>query len=176
MMHNGSIKKFEAIKRDVRKEFSDEVYSWVRGQTDSEHFYALFLTNLFEANIKEDTDRPNEVFDILRKTILQIEEIKRDHGIDNPSLLNLVVSNGCWIVAVKYISDASDNANTLYYSSGSKYECEEGICKMDKSIKDQHSVLVVSEKLTDIKDDWNSVPTNSGLIVTEELTTKIMEI
>jgi predicted glutamine amidotransferase len=45
-MHNGGIGGFSTIKRTLRNRLSDELYNWIRGQTDSEHFFALFLNNL----------------------------------------------------------------------------------------------------------------------------------
>ncbi|RMF60275.1 MAG: class II glutamine amidotransferase, partial [Calditrichaeota bacterium] len=45
-MHNGHIGGFRSIKRALRRRLSDEVYDWLRGETDSEHFFALFLDNL----------------------------------------------------------------------------------------------------------------------------------
>ena len=176
MMHNGSIKQFKTIKRKVRNLLNDDIYTWVRGQTDSEHFFSLFLTNLSSTSLSEDTDKPEEIFEVLKKTIFQIEEIKKESNVKDPSLLNLVVTNGCWIIATKYISDASEDANTLYYSSGSRYACEDGVCIMKESNANEQSVLVVSEKLTEIKDDWHAVPVNHGLIVSENLETSLLKI
>jgi len=177
MMHNGAIKDFEKIKRKVSQLLHDDIYAWVRGQTDSEHFYSLFLSNLAKANISSDTSNPKEIFDTLKDTIVQIEKIKKENGVTKPSLLNLVVTNGCWIVATKYISDGSDDdANTLYYSSGSKYECIDGVCVMERANKSEHSVLIVSEKLTEIRDDWKAIPVNHGVVVKEDLSIDILEL
>ena len=146
----------------------------MRGQTDSEHIFALFVENLRKEKISEDTDKPEEVFQVLKATIKQIEQLKSDKGIKAPSLLNLCVTNGCWMTAIRYISDGSDNANTLYYSSGSKYECKDRQCVMEDSSGSERSVLIVSEKLTDLKEDWVVVPINQGLVVDEALVVTLM--
>ena len=177
MMHNGGIGGFDEIKRRIVEQLNDEAYSWVRGQTDTEHLYALFLTNLAKANILDSTGKPEEVFGVLQDTIAQVEKIKKESGVSKLSLLNLVVTNGCWIVGTKYVSSGSNqDANTLYYSSGSKYECVDGVCMMEKSSKDERSVLVVSEKLTEIKDDWKAVPVNHGVVVKEDLSVDIIKL
>ena len=37
------------IKRYLRRQLSDEIYDWIRGQTDSEHMFGLFL-DIFKKN------------------------------------------------------------------------------------------------------------------------------
>src|SRR5437588_2246294 len=42
-MHNGDIGGFDKLRRPLRRRLSDAVDQWIRGQTDSEHFFGLFL-------------------------------------------------------------------------------------------------------------------------------------
>src|SRR5688572_3121690 len=44
MAHNGGVENFSKIKRALRSGLSDEMYNWIKGQTDSEHIFA-FLVN-----------------------------------------------------------------------------------------------------------------------------------
>lgn len=169
MMHNGAINGFGKIKRELRNLLSDDIYHWVRGQTDSEHLFALFLENLRKESVSVDTDSPEDVYQVLTSTINQIESLKNENNVADVSLLNLCITNGHWITATRYISDGSEAANTLYYSAGSRYECIDGQCTMTASSEDERSVLVVSEKLTSVQDDWVKVPVNHGVIVDKEL-------
>ena len=43
MMHNGGVENFSSIKRQIREPLTDEFYNWIKGQTDSEHIFALLL-------------------------------------------------------------------------------------------------------------------------------------
>jgi glutamine amidotransferase len=46
MMHNGGVENFGNIKRKIRSPLSDELYNWIKGQTDSEHIFAYLLHQL----------------------------------------------------------------------------------------------------------------------------------
>ena len=43
-MHNGSIRGFTNIRRTMLASFDDVVFQSIRGSTDSEHAFALFLS------------------------------------------------------------------------------------------------------------------------------------
>jgi len=45
-MHNGTIHGFQIIKRHIRKNLDDDIDDWIKGQTDSEHFFALFIQTM----------------------------------------------------------------------------------------------------------------------------------
>ncbi len=170
-MHNGGIGGFQKLKRIVRRKLSDEIYDWIRGQTDSEHLFALFLENL---NNRENPSA-SEIAKTLESTIREIQEMKAEAGIVETCYINCAVSDGKTMVAVRYVSDATDVASTLYYSEGSHYECTEGFCRMVPGQGD-HSVLIVSEKLTQKQTDWKEIPTNSICIVDDKLKVQIKQI
>ena len=50
MMHNGGVENFSAIKRQIREPLNDEFYNWIKGQTDSEHIFALLFI-IFSKNL-----------------------------------------------------------------------------------------------------------------------------
>jgi predicted glutamine amidotransferase len=50
MAHNGGVEDFGKIKRHLREPLSDELYNWIKGQTDSEHIFAYLLNHLFNAH------------------------------------------------------------------------------------------------------------------------------
>ena len=170
MMHNGYVPKFEKIKRSVRELLDEESYLWVRGQTDTEHLYALFLTKLRKESLLDLSANPSDVLDVLISTIHDLEGVSKKYGVEEPSLLNLVITNGSWMIATKYISPGADSnlANTLYYSIGVKYECHDGVCMMKKPGVEGSSALIVSEKLTKIEKDWIQVPLNHAVIINED--------
>ncbi len=170
-MHNGGIGDFAKIKRYVRRLFSDQIYDWIRGQTDSEHLFAMILENLKKYN----NPSPQELGNAVEATIKQIQEIKKEHGISEDCYINCVLTNGKVMVAVRYVSNPNEKASTLYYSAGDRYECHDGVCVM-KTGEKQQSVLIVSEKLTDVANEWIEIPTNGMCIIDEDLKVHVREL
>ncbi|MBI2349561.1 MAG: class II glutamine amidotransferase [Deltaproteobacteria bacterium] len=169
-MHNGNIDGFHHVKRFLRRRLSDEVYEWIRGQTDSEHFFALLLENL---GAKREEAGEAEMVRALKKSFAEIEEIKKRHQIREPSYLNLAVTDGNYVVATRYVSRPRLRAPTLYYSEGSQYEIKDGICRMRRSDPKEHTVLIVSERLTNRKGDWKKIHSNHMLVVHEDLRVRL---
>ena len=171
-MHNGGIGGFAKIKRLVRRQLSDEIYDWVRGQTDSEHLFGMILENIkalgHEPNVQELTTA-------LETTIRQIQEIKKKAGVDEACYINCTLTDGKVMIAARYVSDPNEKASTLYYSEGHHYECIDGVCMMKQGRGDQ-SVLVVSEKLTREMTEWREIPTNRFCIIDENLKVRIKPI
>jgi len=172
-MHNGDIGGFREIKRTLRMNLADEIYDWIQGETDSEHFFALFLDNL----LRNGGEQTSENFvATLKETFVQLKEILKKNGVNKPVLLNVAITNGEFMVATRYVSGAGAKPNTLYHSEGSRYECHNGVCEMVQADSSQHAVLIVSEKLTDIKEDWHEVPVNHFVAVDKNLSVSISPI
>jgi glutamine amidotransferase len=171
-MHNGDICGFENIKRPLEQVLTQETYNMLEGQTDSEHLFALLIDNLDKQ--KED-HTAEEIAAALEMAIADITALKRKHNIAGDDYINAAITDGNSMVAIRYLSDTSLHAPTLYYSQGTAYECIDGICKM-RADKKEKAVLVVSEKLTDILEDWKEMPVNHILIVENKLKTRVREI
>jgi len=172
-MHNGEIRGFSQIKRDLRRSLSDEIYEWIEGETDSEHFFALFLNRLLK---KKKNSGVRFISETLIETIDELEELKVKHGVQQASSLNIVITDGSCLVAVRYISKGYEKIPpTLYYSSGKLCACENGISHLESSSCNK-SVLIVSEKLTDYQDEWNEVPPNHLIEVNEYLSVNVVSL
>lgn len=166
-MHNGDIEGFHKIKREMVRHLPDNIYAKIEGLTDSEHLFALFLHQLEKQRAKDPATR---IANALEDAITHVEEIKKRLKMKEPSYINACVTNGNTIVAVRYVSDPSLEASTLYYSQGKAYTCENGVCRMQRSKeKKDEAVLIVSEKLTRYRSDWHEVPVNSMLTVNRDL-------
>ncbi len=161
-MHNGLIAGFDKMRRNLRRSFSDEVYKIVIGSSDSEHAFGLFIDHYL--NLMEfKKDHLQAMVDAIRRTICDLEVMRKETGTDEVSLLNFVVTDGHCIVVSRFASDACSNANTLYFYQGEYYICNNSVCSTESS-KAQKPILVASEPLSDDV-MWNSVPINQLLIV-----------
>jgi glutamine amidotransferase len=174
MMHNGGVENFGNIKRHIRQPLSDELYNWIKGQTDSEHIFAYLLNYLFRK--EHDVVSMESVTEAFEYTYSNLKKMMAENGITEPAYLNMVMTNGLFTVGTRYVSDPKEEPLTLYYSEGSKYICEDGVCRMlDPEERDQ-AVLVVSEKLTDEKKDWKEVPKNHFVMVDQNLEVTVKPI
>jgi glutamine amidotransferase len=166
MMHNGGVENFSRIKRAIREPLTDELYNWIKGQTDSEHIFALLLNYLLK---NQDDITPQRVMEAFEKTFTHLRKLMAEHDIKDAAYLNMVITNGRFTVGTRYISDPKDDALTLYYTEGGKYVCEDGVCRMLEPSEREETVLVVSEKLTDENKDWKEIPKNHFVVVNEDL-------
>jgi glutamine amidotransferase len=172
MAHNGGVEQFSKIKRPLRSLLTDDLYNWIKGQTDSEHIFALLLKNLFE---NHKTISPEGVADSFEKTFATVKKMMAEQGIQEPAYLNMVFTNGLFVVATRYVSDPKEEPLTMYHSEGARYVVENGNTRLEAPQDNDNAVLVVSEKLTDDK-DWSMIPPNHLVIVEPSLNVRIRPI
>lgn len=172
MAHNGGVENFGNIKRKIREPLSDELYNWIKGQTDSEHIFAFLLNDLLKNN-KEVT--PDAVVASFENTFAALKKMMVENNIKEEAYLNMVVTNGTFIVATRYVTDPKQEALTLYHSEGSRFVVEDGVTRLMAPEDDDHAVLVVSEKLSDDK-SWTLIPQNHFVIVENSLNVRIKPI
>ena len=166
-MHNGGLGGWRHIKRRLCDRLADRWYLGVKGSTDSEWAFALFLDTL--DRLGHDPDRcPDGGFEpaVLRaaveRTIAHInaltdsippEVLQAGDDVDTRSLLNFAVTDGHSVICTRYISSSTDEAASLYYSSGTQWvrrtaEAGDGQYQMERRDKGADIVLVASEPLT----------------------------
>lgn len=172
MAHNGGVEEFFKIKRDIRAGLSDELYNWIKGQTDSEHLFACLVNRILTEHKTITTDSVMEAFEY---TFALVKKLMAKHQIKEPAYLNMVVTNGHFIVATRWVSDPNEEPLTLYHSEGSRYVVEDGITHMMAPEDDDQAVLVVSEKLTDGA-HWTMIPKNHFVVVEPSLNVRIRAI
>ncbi|KAJ8654991.1 hypothetical protein O0I10_009387 [Lichtheimia ornata] len=167
-MHNGGIAQFDKIKRKLLSALPEELFLFVQGNTDSEWAFALFLS--FLSNPKAEKFDHQELKDAMLKTIAQLNEWAEEANITEPSLLNFAVTDGESVVCVRYISSKTEEAASLYFSSGTRFESyRPGHYRMVKADRREDMVVVASEPLTFEKADWLTIPTNNILVITPKL-------
>jgi predicted glutamine amidotransferase len=161
MAHNGGVENFNLIKRKLREPLSNELYNWIKGQTDSEHIFAYFINYLQHNHQKVTSD---SVADSLENTYRFLTSIMLEAGIKEAAFLNMVVTDGEFMVGTRFVSNVTEEALTLYHSEGNRYVVEDGVTRLEAPEDDDHAVLIVSEKLTDGK-EWTLIPKNYLVMV-----------
>lgn len=165
-MHNGGLGGWKYIKRRLAERLADRWYLGVKGGTDSEWAFALFLNTLEQlghnpSSCPETGFGPTVLRKAMEQTIAQINEmtdaipesIIQNEDVDTRSLLNFAVTDGHSVICTRYISSSKDEAASLYYSSGTQWATrtsspDDRQYQMERRDKGADIVLVASEPLT----------------------------
>lgn len=161
-MHNGGLGGWKHIKRRLGERLADKWYLGVQGGTDSEWAFALFLDTL--ERMGHDPSVPPEfgfgptvIRMAMLKVIQHINELISniparvilEENVDTRSLLNFAVTDGHSVVCTRYVGSRTDEAASLYYSSGTTWnDKKKGNFQMDRRDRGADIVLVASEPLT----------------------------
>jgi glutamine amidotransferase len=164
-MHNGHIGGFQQIRRRILARLSDEAFATIGGSTDSEHLFALFVDHYRRLDGQEELERMARA---LEAAVVEVEEIRRDAGIAEPSLLNMVVADGERAVVTRYTSGDPEKANSLYIHRGSRYVCEGRDCRMLDPGAGYQALIVSSERLSDDL-GWVRVRVNDLVTISQDL-------
>ncbi len=166
-MHNGNLANFARIRRRLLSSLSDRAFAAIRGTTDSEHMFAVFLDRLAEQDHESPLERLSGA---LQATLRQIAELAS--GNDEASTLNLAATDGEHIVVSRCLLGSGLPANTLYVRQGDQLRCEDGVCYMDTSGDERGAVMIASEPLFD-HPAWQLVETNHLVLVDRDRSLEI---
>lgn len=165
-MHNGGIGAWLRIKKRLAFSLNDKWFNFVKGGTDSEWAFALFLDSLEKLGVDVD-DVPTAgglghsiLREAMLKTIARINEFINEvpeagrGDEDSRSLLNFAVTDGHSVICTRYVNSRTDEAASLFWSSGTSWR-EAGQqadgkknFKMERRDKGADIILVASEPLT----------------------------
>lgn len=163
-MHNGDVGGFPEVRRPLLAELSDPVFRTIRGGTDSEHAFALFLERL--AATGGDSTLEHMV-DALRWTIGSLLELVERYAPGTDSYLNFAVSNGRASAVTRFTTRAGYEGESLYIHRGRRYVCEDGVCRMLEATGESGAVIVSSERLS--RDPgWEKIPPNHLVAIGED--------
>ena len=145
-MHNGAIRDFPRVKRDLCLAVDPELYAEIEGSTDSETFFYLALT----LGLEEDPPRA------VQDAVGFIEETGRRHGVEHPIQMTVATSDGESVWAFRYSSEG--RSRSLYFSTDVR--TLKMLYPEDARLQalDDESRLVVSEPLGNLVGAWNEVP------------------
>lgn len=154
-MHNGLIRGFHAVKRELVLEVDPSLYPSIEGSTDSETFFFLALTY----GLQDDPPAAVE------RAVGFIEHVGRSHGIEHPIQMTVATSDGSRVWGFRYSSEGK--SRSLFYSTDvttlrRQHPEAEFLHKVS-----EESRLIVSEPLGDLAGAWNEVPESSYGVVQE---------
>ena len=152
-MHNGAIREFNSIKRDLAFAVDSSLYPLIEGSTDTELFFYLALS----LGLKDDP--PSAV----ARAVGFIEATGHAHGVEYPIMMTVATTDGDSLWAFRYSSER--NSRSLFFSTDvetlrAQYPDHPVLHKLSAE-----SRLVVSEPLGDLAGVWNEMPESSCGIV-----------
>ena len=152
-MHNGAIRDFQSVKRDLRLAIDPDLYAEIEGSTDSETFFYLALTFGLEE------DPPKAVAD----AVGFIEATGKKHGVEDPIQMTVATTDGERVWAFRYSSEGQ--SRSLFFSTDVR--TLKMLYPEDTRLQGlgDESRLVVSEPLGDLVGAWNEVPEASYGVV-----------
>jgi predicted glutamine amidotransferase len=154
-MHNGLIREFATVKRELAFSVDPSLYPEIEGSTDSELFFYLALTFGLE------DDPPTAV----ERAVGFIEETGRRHSVEQPIQMTVATTDGSNTWAFRYSSEGK--SRSLFFSTRVDTLREQyPDSPVFQSLSDE-TRLVVSEPLGDLAGVWNEVPESSYAIVQE---------
>jgi len=154
-VHNGAIRGFEILKRDLVLAVDPELYTSIAGSTDSEVMFHLALT----FGLRE------EPVAAVERMVGFVEATARRHGVDDPMQMTVATTDGEKLWAFRY--STVGQSRTLYVSTElaalrELYPDNPAFRRLSDETR-----VVVSEPLGDLSGAWNPVPESSYGIVEE---------
>jgi predicted glutamine amidotransferase len=145
-MHNGLIRGFADVRRELVLAVDDALFPAIEGTTDSELMFFLALTFGLE----------HDPIEAVGRMVGVVEETGRRHGVENPIQMTIATSDGERIWAFRYSSEG--DSRSLFYSTRmdtlrALYPEVEELAELSDETR-----VVVSEPLGDLPGAWNEVP------------------
>ena len=152
-MHNGLIRGFAAVKRDLAFAVDPSLYPLIEGSTDSELFFFLALS----MGLQEDP------IAAVASAVGLIEDTGRQKGVEHPIQMTVATTDGTSIWAFRYSSEGQ--SRSLFHSTDVRtlratYPDNPMLAQVSDDAR-----LVVSEPLGDLEGAWREVPEASCGIV-----------
>ena len=154
-VHNGLVRDFHLIKRDLALAVDESLYPDIEGSADSEMLFYLALTFGLEE------DPPGAV----ERMVGFVEDVGHRHGTEHPIQMTIGTSDGKSLWAFRYSSEGK--SRSLFFSTdiGTVRELYPDRQRLQE-VSDE-TRIVVSEPLVDLLGAWNEVPESSYGVVQE---------
>ena len=195
-MHNGVVADFNVIKREMCANMSSEAFDLIKGTTDSEHLAALFFTYLEEqrgAKAWDETHPLEDVKHALERAIttvidLQKAAVARTGGQFTASSLNVAITDGEQLLAIRFRNHLTEHPPSLYYSTTAgitlnrKFpghpdkEGDNGVQNLKEKHEHGAHVIVASEPTTFKEHEWKLIPKNHCVMVEKDIQVKIVPV
>jgi len=152
-MHNGAVRGFHLMKRELAMAVDPSLYDEIEGSTDSEMLFYLALTFGL-------TDDP---FTAVAKAVGFVEEVGARRGVEDPMQGTIATTDGISVWIFRYSTERQ--TRSLFYSTDIRT-----VRAMHPEVEVLYRLgddarFVVSEPLRDLEGAWQEVPESSAGVV-----------
>jgi predicted glutamine amidotransferase len=154
-VHNGLVRDFHRVKRELALTVDESLYPHMEGSTDSEMLFYLALTFGLEENPPAAVQR----------MVGHVEEVGHRHGTEHPIQMTIGTTDGSSVWAFRYSSEGK--SRSLYYSADMRSVREMYPERPRLQEASDETRIVVSEPIVDLPGAWNEVPESSYGVVRE---------
>ncbi|KAJ7650815.1 N-terminal nucleophile aminohydrolase [Roridomyces roridus] len=196
-MHNGMVGGFPLIRRGMVDAMSVEAAGHVAGTTDSEHLAMLFFTYLARIGgiygsqvleVQHSLGNVKSALEVAITTIIRLQhEALAEAGAGapafEPSSLNIAITDGARLLAIRFRNHATEHPPSLYFSTKAgptlnrKYpghpdkDHPRNLVALDESAAAAHGdhLIVASEPTTFKEEEWELVLKNECIMVAEDM-------
>ena len=148
-MHNGVIREFNKVKRELAFAVDPSLYPYIEGSTDSELFFYLALT----MGLKDDPLLAVE------RAVGFIEKTGRAHDVEHPIQMTVATTDGSGLWVFRYSSER--DTCSLFYSTKVETLREQYPDHAVLHRLSPETRLAVSEPIGELAGAWNEVPESS---------------
>ncbi|WP_322788340.1 class II glutamine amidotransferase [Herbiconiux ginsengi] len=154
-MHNGVLRQFGVMKRDILLEVEPALFTSIRGTTDSEALFCLALT----------MGLATDPIGAMARAISEVERIGAALSVPHPVQGTFAVTDGMTIWAFRYSSE--HRSRTLFYSEdlGALRQTYPDIDRLRKY--GDGARVIVSEPLSDLPGAYVEVPESTVAVLEE---------
>jgi predicted glutamine amidotransferase len=154
-VHNGLVRGFPRLKRELALAVDESLYSSIEGSTDSELLFYLALT------LGLEDDPPGAV----ERMVGLVEEVGQRHGVEHPLQMTIGTADGKSVWAFRYSSEG--RSRSLYYSTNVRTLREMYPDRPRLQEVSDETRIIVSEPIVELAGAWNEVPESSYGLVCE---------
>jgi glutamine amidotransferase len=145
-MHNGLIREFPRVHRELVTAIDDSLFNSIEGTTDSETMFYLALTFGLEG----------DPVGAVEQMVGLVEETGHRHDVEHPIQMTIATTNGQDIWAFRYSSEG--DSRSLWFSTRmDELKALYPNLQELEALSDETRVIV-SEPLGDLPGVWNEAP------------------
>jgi glutamine amidotransferase len=163
-MHNGKVEEFSKLRIKLLREYkSDEALDCIKGNTDSEYFFALCIDYIVSLDIDLETDVPNgsQMKDSVLYALRKIDELHK-----HKMTFNIAFTNGIDTIVTRYTN--TEFSPSLYLTAAGECYCDDN----DEFIVDENGkkkgIIISSEALSNKGAEWKVFIKNNIMVLKKE--------